>query len=57
MESLSVLADGVTRVVKVGTERQLGVQARVANVGGTWKHLTGGINVVAAAVNLFVPPS
>jgi len=37
-ESLSVVADEVTRVAKeVGTEGKLGGQARVTNVGGTWK--------------------
>jgi osomolarity two-component system, sensor histidine kinase NIK1 len=37
-ESLSVFADEVTRVAReVGTEGRLGGQARVTNVGGTWK--------------------
>jgi methyl-accepting chemotaxis protein len=45
-ESLSVLADEVLRVAKVRTEGRLGGQARVTNVGGTWKDLTGGVNVV-----------
>jgi hypothetical protein len=56
-ESLSVLADEVMRDAKVGMVGELGGQARVTNVGGTWKDLTGGVNVVAADVSLFVPPS
>ena len=37
-ESLSLFADEVTRVAReVGTEGRLGGQARVTNVGGTWK--------------------
>jgi osomolarity two-component system sensor histidine kinase NIK1 len=37
-ESLSVFADEVTRVAReVGTEGRLGGQAKVTNVGGTWK--------------------
>ena len=40
-ENLSVFADEVTRVSReVGTEGQLGGQAGVTNVGGTWKDLT-----------------
>ena len=37
-ESLRVFADEVTRLAReVGTEGKLGGQARVTNVGGTWK--------------------
>jgi osomolarity two-component system sensor histidine kinase NIK1 len=37
-ESLSLFADEVTRVAReVGTEGRLGGQAKVSNVGGTWK--------------------
>ena len=40
-ESLNIFADEVTRVAReVGTEGRLGRQARVTNVGGTWKDLT-----------------
>jgi osomolarity two-component system sensor histidine kinase NIK1 len=47
-ESLSVFADKVTRVARdIGTEGQLGGQARVTNVGGTWKDLTDIVNVMA----------
>ncbi|KAG6915218.1 hypothetical protein DXG01_012663 [Tephrocybe rancida] len=47
-ESLSVFADEVTRVAReVGTEGKLGGQAKVANVGGTWKDLTDNVNVMA----------
>ena len=51
-ESLSVFADEVTRVAKeVGTDGKLGGQARVTNVSGTWKDLTGSVNVMAANVS------
>ncbi|EPQ52996.1 hypothetical protein GLOTRDRAFT_45993 [Gloeophyllum trabeum ATCC 11539] len=54
-ESLSVFADEVTRVAReVGTEGKLGGQARVANVGGTWKDLTDNVNVMAANLTLQV---
>jgi osomolarity two-component system sensor histidine kinase NIK1 len=47
-ESLSVFADEVTRVAReVGTEGRLGGQARVTNVGETWKDLTDNVNVMA----------
>jgi osomolarity two-component system sensor histidine kinase NIK1 len=65
-ESLSLFADEVTRVAReVGTEGRLGGQARVTNVGGTWKvstlhrmwinvyikqDLTDNVNVMAANV-------
>ena len=51
-ESLSLFADEVTRVAKeVGTEGLLGGQAKVTNVGGTWKELTDNVNVMAANVS------
>ena len=51
-ESLSLFADEVTRVAReVGTEGRLGGQARVTNVGGTWKDLTDNVNVMAANVS------
>ncbi|KAH9911696.1 histidine kinase [Amylocystis lapponica] len=54
-ESLSVFADEVTRVAKeVGTDGKLGGQARVTNVGGTWKDLTDNVNVMAANLTLQV---
>ncbi|KAH9058068.1 hypothetical protein EDB87DRAFT_1564499 [Lactarius vividus] len=54
-ESLSVFADEVTRVAReVGTEGRLGGQANVTNVGGTWKDLTGCVNVMAANLTLQV---
>ncbi|KAL0948366.1 hypothetical protein HGRIS_010948 [Hohenbuehelia grisea] len=54
-ESLSVFADEVTRVAReVGTEGRLGGQARVTNVGGTWKDLTDNVNVMAANLTLQV---
>ena len=47
-ESLSMFADEVTRVAReVGTEGRLEGQARVSNVGGTWKDLTDNVNVMA----------
>ncbi|KAG6827518.1 hypothetical protein H0H92_011459 [Tricholoma furcatifolium] len=54
-ESLSVFADEVTRVAReVGTEGKLGGQARVTNVGGTWKDLTDNVNVMANNLTLQV---
>ncbi|KAG2139179.1 uncharacterized protein EDB93DRAFT_1163732 [Suillus bovinus] len=54
-ESLSLFADEVTRVAReVGTEGRLGGQARVTNVGGTWKGLTDNVNVMAANLTLQV---
>jgi osomolarity two-component system sensor histidine kinase NIK1 len=47
-ESLSVFAGKVTRAAReVGTEGRLGGQARVANVGGTWKDLKDNVNMMA----------
>lgn len=54
-ESLSHFAAEVTRVAReVGTEGKLGGQARVTNVGGTWKDLTDCVNVMAANLTLQV---
>ncbi|MEO5509269.1 MAG: HAMP domain-containing protein [Longimicrobiales bacterium] len=48
VDRLSVFADEVTRVAKeVGTEGQLGGQAQVPNVAGTWKDLTENVNFMA----------
>ncbi|MFE3019110.1 HAMP domain-containing protein [Streptomyces sp. NPDC059256] len=45
---LSSFADQVTRVARdVGTEGQLGGQARVDGVSGTWKELTDSVNFMA----------
>ncbi|MBG0564721.1 HAMP domain-containing protein [Actinoplanes aureus] len=49
VDQLSAFADEVTRVAReVGTEGRLGGQARVSNVGGTWKDLTDNVNVMAS---------
>ncbi|KAJ3515575.1 hypothetical protein NMY22_g14421 [Coprinellus aureogranulatus] len=54
-ESLSVFANEVTRIAReVATEGRLGGQARVTNVGGTWKDLTGNVNVMANDLTLQV---
>ncbi len=46
---LSAFADEVTRVAReVGTEGQLGGQAQVPGVAGTWKDLTENVNVMAS---------
>ncbi|MQY09237.1 HAMP domain-containing protein [Actinomadura macrotermitis] len=46
--TLSAFADEVTRVAReVGTEGQLGGQAQVPNVAGTWKDLTDNVNSMA----------
>ncbi|WP_189163919.1 HAMP domain-containing protein, partial [Sphaerisporangium melleum] len=48
VETLGAFADEVTRVAReVGTEGQLGGQARVPNVAGTWKDLTDNVNSMA----------
>ncbi|NUS14986.1 MAG: response regulator, partial [Streptomyces sp.] len=49
VDTLSAFADEVTRVTReVGTEGQLGGQARVDGVHGTWKKLTTGVNELAS---------
>ncbi|WP_427156964.1 HAMP domain-containing protein [Aliinostoc sp. HNIBRCY26] len=48
VDQLSSFASEVTRVAReVGTEGKLGVQAEVRGVAGTWKDLTGAVNMMA----------
>src|SRR5205823_7915588 len=48
VDQLSSFADEVTRVAReVGTEGQLGGQANVKGVSGTWKDLTDNVNTLA----------
>ncbi|SCK24899.1 Signal transduction histidine kinase [Vogesella sp. LIG4] len=49
VDQLSTFADEVTRVAReVGTEGELGGQARVSGVSGTWRDLTDSVNSMAA---------
>jgi HAMP domain-containing protein/signal transduction histidine kinase/CheY-like chemotaxis protein len=49
VDQLSSFADEVTRVAgEVGTEGELGGQARVEGVSGTWRDLTENVNSMAA---------
>jgi signal transduction histidine kinase/HAMP domain-containing protein/ActR/RegA family two-component response regulator len=49
VDQLSAFADEVTRVAReVGTEGNLGGQAAVRGVSGTWEHLTNNVNVMAS---------
>ena len=49
VDQLSSFADEVTRVAReVGTEGQLGGQAQVKGVSGTWRDLTDNVNYMAA---------
>jgi HAMP domain-containing protein/CheY-like chemotaxis protein len=49
VDQLSSFADEVTRVAReVGTEGQLGGQANVKGVSGTWKDLTDNVNFMAS---------
>ncbi|MFD1467126.1 HAMP domain-containing protein [Hymenobacter caeli] len=49
VDSLNIFAGEVTRVAReVGTEGQLGGQANVPDVSGTWKDLTDNVNTMAA---------
>ncbi|MGV9596896.1 HAMP domain-containing protein [Streptosporangium sandarakinum] len=49
VDQLSAFAEEVTRVAReVGTEGQLGGQARVRGVSGVWKDLTDNVNVMAS---------
>ncbi|WP_084714499.1 HAMP domain-containing protein [Streptacidiphilus rugosus] len=49
VDQLSAFAAEVTRVAReVGTEGQLGGQAEVEGVSGTWKRLTENVNLLAA---------
>src|SRR3954467_10476772 len=48
-DRLSSFADEVTRVAReVGTEGELGGQAQVDDVSGTWRDLTDSVNVMAS---------
>ena len=48
VDQLSAFAAEVTRVAReVGTEGELGGQAEVAGVSGTWRHLTENVNQLA----------
>ena len=49
VDQLSAFASEVTRVAReVGTEGQLGGQAEVKGVAGTWKDLTDSVNSMAS---------
>ena len=49
VEQLRIFAAEVTRVAReVGTDGQLGGQARVPGVSGTWKDLTDSVNLMAS---------
>jgi HAMP domain-containing protein len=49
VDQLGSFADEVTRVAReVGTEGQLGGQAQVKGISGTWKELTQNVNSMAA---------
>jgi methyl-accepting chemotaxis protein len=49
VDSLNIFASEVTRVAReVGTEGNLGGQAKVPNVEGTWKELTDNVNTMAS---------
>ncbi|MDQ1629123.1 MAG: hypothetical protein QOI54_2867 [Actinomycetota bacterium] len=49
VDQLSSFADEVTRVAReVGTEGNLGEQAQVKGVAGTWRDLTGNVNYMAS---------
>jgi signal transduction histidine kinase/HAMP domain-containing protein len=49
VDQLNAFAGEVTRVAReVGTEGKLGGQAQVPGVAGTWKDLTGNVNLLAA---------
>nr|BFF23109.1 hypothetical protein GCM10025732_10740 [Glycomyces mayteni] len=55
VDRLSSFADEVTRVAReVGTEGQLGGQANVQGVSGTWKDLTDNVNSMASNLTLQV---
>jgi HAMP domain-containing protein/signal transduction histidine kinase/DNA-binding response OmpR family regulator len=48
-ETLAIFADQVTTVAReVGAEGRLGGQANVPGAAGTWKDLTGNVNLLAA---------
>ena len=47
--TLAIFADQVTTVAReVGVEGRLGGQANVPGAAGTWKDLTGNVNLLAA---------
>src|SRR5207344_3083422 len=49
VDQLGSFASEVTRVAReVGTEGQLGGQAQVRGVAGTWKDLTDSVNLMAS---------
>jgi HAMP domain-containing protein len=49
VDQLNAFAAEVTRVAReVGTEGQLGGQAKVTGVAGTWKELTDNVNAMAS---------
>jgi HAMP domain-containing protein/CheY-like chemotaxis protein/signal transduction histidine kinase len=49
MDTLAIFADQVTTVAReVGVEGRLGGQANVPGTAGTWKDLTGNVNLLAA---------
>ena len=49
VDRLSSFADEVTRVAReVGTDGELGGQAQVEDVSGTWRDLTESVNVMAS---------
>jgi signal transduction histidine kinase/DNA-binding response OmpR family regulator/HAMP domain-containing protein len=49
VDQLNSFASQVTQVAKeVGTDGKLGGQARVVNVGGTWKDLTDSVNLMVS---------
>ncbi|MFB7760500.1 HAMP domain-containing protein [Streptomyces xiamenensis] len=55
VDQLSSFADQVSGVAReVGTEGQLGGQARVRGVSGTWKDLTDNVNVMASNLTMQV---
>jgi signal transduction histidine kinase/HAMP domain-containing protein/ActR/RegA family two-component response regulator len=55
VDQLSAFADEVTRVAReVGTEGQLGGQARVPGVAGTWQWLTESVNKLAGNLTIQV---
>jgi signal transduction histidine kinase/HAMP domain-containing protein/ActR/RegA family two-component response regulator len=55
VDQLSLFADEVTRVAgEVGTEGNLGGQARVRGVSGTWEDLTNNVNVMASNLTVQV---
>jgi methyl-accepting chemotaxis protein len=49
VDNLNIFANEVTRVAReVGIEGKLGGQAQVPGVAGTWKELTGNVNMMAS---------